>query len=50
MSDHESNLRRTRVDMLGTDDEEHYIECQNAADYIAELEDALKQALQEVDE
>jgi selenocysteine lyase/cysteine desulfurase len=34
MNEHAKNLRRTRADMLGTDDEAHYLECQKAADYI----------------
>ena len=39
MTNHASNLRRTRADMLGTLDEEHYIECHDAALYIEQLED-----------
>ncbi len=38
MTDHAKNLRCTRVDMLGTDDEEHYWHCVAAAKYITELE------------
>jgi len=38
MTNHASNLRRTRADMLGTLDEEHYIECHDAALYIEQLE------------
>jgi len=43
MSNHVSNLRRTRADMIGTDDEEHYWECHEAADYIEELEAEVKE-------
>ena len=39
MSEHATNLRRTRADMIGTDDEEHYWECHRAADYIEALEE-----------
>lgn len=35
---HAKNLRRTRADMLGTDDEEHYWECHDAADEIDRLQ------------
>lgn len=38
MNEHAKNLRRTRADMLGTDDEEHYWECHAAADEIERLE------------
>jgi len=38
MSEHVSNLRRTRANMLGTDDEAHYWECHEAADEIERLE------------
>ena len=48
MSDHVSNLRRTRADMLGTDDEEHYWECHRAADRIEQLEAELKKAYAEI--
>ena len=42
MSEHVSNLRSTRADMLGTDDEAHYWECHKAADEIERLEAARK--------
>jgi predicted alpha/beta hydrolase family esterase len=38
MNEHAKNLRRTRADMLGTDDNDHYLECQRAAAYIEQLE------------
>ena len=41
MNKHAENLRRTRADMLGTDDEEHYWECHNAAAEIDYLETSL---------
>jgi len=34
MTNHAKNLRRTRADMLGTDDEEHYGHCVAAAHFI----------------
>ena len=37
MNEHASNLRRTRADMLGTDDEEHYSHCHDAATEIERL-------------
>ena len=37
MNKHADNLRRTRADMLGTDDEEHYGHCHDAADEIERL-------------
>jgi len=37
MNKHADNLRRTRADMLGTDDEEHYWECHAAAAEIERL-------------
>jgi len=37
MIDHASNLRRTRADMLGTDDEEHYRHCHAAAKELERL-------------
>jgi chromosome segregation ATPase len=43
MNEHAKNLRRTRADMLGTDDEAHYLECQRAAAYIERLEAKLTQ-------
>ena len=42
MNEHAKNLRRTRADMLGTDDEAHYLECHKAADEIERLWAALK--------
>ena len=39
MTNHANNLRRTRADMLGTLDEEHYRDCHDAALYIEQLED-----------
>ena len=41
MNEHAKNLRRTRADMLGTDDEEHYWECHAAAAEIERLEASL---------
>ena len=41
MNEHAKNLRRTRADMLGTEDNDHYLECQRAAAYIEQLEAAL---------
>jgi len=38
MTDHAKRLRETRVDMIGTDDAEHYGHCVAAAKYIVELE------------
>ena len=38
MNKHATNLRRTRADMLGTDDEDHYWECHRAAAEIERLE------------
>jgi len=43
MTDHAKNLRRTRADMLGTDDEEHYWECYAAAGHIDDLEARIKE-------
>jgi hypothetical protein len=34
-------LRRTRADMIGTDDEEHYFDCHEAAHVIEELRDEI---------
>jgi hypothetical protein len=34
-------LRRTRADMIGTDDEEHYSDCHEAAHVIEELQDEI---------
>jgi pyridoxal biosynthesis lyase PdxS len=34
-------LRRTRADMLGTDDEEHYFDCHEAVHVIEELRDEI---------
>jgi endo-1,4-beta-mannosidase len=48
MSDLVSNLRRTRADMIGTDDEEHYWECHEAADRIEELEKSEASLLQTI--
>ena len=41
-NEHAKNLRRTRADMLGTDDEAHYWECHAAAAYLLKLEVALR--------
>jgi len=35
---HASNLRKTRSDMLGTSDEEHYWHCHEAAKHIEDIE------------
>ena len=40
-----SNLRRTRADMLGTADEEHYWHCHEAATLIERLSGLLERAL-----
>ena len=37
-NEHAKNLRRTRADMLGTEDEAHYWECHAAAAYLLKLE------------
>ena len=37
MNKHAQNLLKTRADMLGTDDEQHYRDCHNAADEIVRL-------------
>lgn len=37
-NEHATNLRRTRANMLGTDDEEHYWQCHDAAKEIERLE------------
>ena len=37
-------LRATRADMLGTDDEEHYRDCHEAADTIELLRGKLKES------
>jgi hypothetical protein len=42
MDKHSSNLRRTRADMLGTDDEEHYLECHAAAEEIDRLNNLIE--------
>jgi septal ring factor EnvC (AmiA/AmiB activator) len=44
VNEHAKNLRRTRADMLGTEDNDHYFECQRAAAYIEQLEALLKVA------
>lgn len=41
--DHARNLRCTRADMLGTDDEGHYGECLAAAQHIDELNARIKE-------
>ena len=41
MNDIVRNLRATRADMLGTEDEKHYWECHKAAEYIEELHDEI---------
>ena len=41
-SDFATRLRQTRADMLGTDDEQHYWDCQDAASHIELLEAAYK--------
>jgi hypothetical protein len=41
MNEHAKNLRRTRADMLGTDDEKHYWDCHAAAAEIDRLEDKI---------
>lgn len=38
MNDIVRNLRATRADMLGTEDEEHYWDCHKAAEYIEQLQ------------
>ena len=38
MNSHAKELRRTRADMLGTDDEPHYWACHDAAAEIERLE------------
>ena len=38
MNKYAKNLRRTRANMLGTDDEKHYWECHAAADEIERLQ------------
>ena len=51
MNKHATNLRRTRADMLGTDDEDHYWECHRAAAEIERLEAKvakLEAALEEI--
>lgn len=42
MNEHASNLYRTRANMLGTDDEEHYWQCHDAAKEIERQAFALK--------
>lgn len=37
MNDIATRLRQTRANMLGTDDEDHYWDCQDAADEIDRL-------------
>jgi hypothetical protein len=46
MNEHAKNLRRTRADMLGTEDNDHYLECQRAAAYIEQLEGYFSETLQ----
>jgi len=41
MTDHASNLRSTRADMLGTDDEGHYFDCHNAAVEIEHMQEVI---------
>lgn len=38
---HATNLRRTRTNMLGTDDQQHYWQCHDAAKEIERLEKLL---------
>lgn len=44
MSELSKRLRETRANMLGTDDEQHYNDCQSAADALDAQEAALRQA------
>jgi len=37
MSDIATRLRQTRASMIGTDDEQHYWDCHQAADHIESL-------------
>ena len=49
MSDIVTRLRQTRANMLGTDDEQHYFDCHDAAAEIERLRltDAEREAIEE---
>ena len=52
MNEHASNLRRTRADMLGTDDDEHYGHCHDAATEIERLSsegERMRKALERIE-
>jgi hypothetical protein len=42
MTDIATRLRQTRADMIGTDDENHYWDCHDAADEIERLREAIR--------
>ena len=48
MTDIATRLRQTRADMIGTDDEQHYWDCHDAANVIESLRTEIRTQRQEI--